>query len=164
MQQKKLKIGLVGVGHLGKIHLNCIQQILELELSGIFDIDVDEKNRVAQQFKVNSFNTYEELLAASDAVDIVSSTSSHFQLAKSAISNNKHCFIEKPVTSTLEEALELKNLLANHPVNVQIGHVERFNPSFAAIREFIKQPKFIEAHRLSSFNPRGRAPSLMSQV
>ena len=164
MEQARLKIGLVGVGHLGKIHLNCIKQIPELELAGIFDIQNDEKEKVAFESGVHAFASYEELLASCDAVDIVSSTTSHFILADAAIKNNKHCFIEKPVTSTLEEALQLKKLLKVHPVNVQIGHVERFNPSFAAIRPYIKQPRFIEAHRLSTFNPRGRDVSVIHDI
>ncbi len=164
MEQSKLKIGLVGVGHLGKIHLKCIQQLPEFELVGIYDIQSKEKEKVAYEHGVRAFSNYDELLQLCDAVDIVSSTSSHFELAEQAIRREKHCFIEKPVTATLEEAVALRELVKLHPVNVQIGHVERFNPSFAAIRPYIKQPKFIEAHRLSSFNPRGRDVSVIHDI
>lgn len=164
MDGGKIKIGLVGVGHLGKIHLKCIQQIPEFELVGVYDIHQEEKEKVAKEHGVTAFTAYDDLLSSCEAVDIVSSTSSHFQLAEAAIKSNRHCFIEKPVTSTLEEALSLKNLLKDHPVNVQIGHVERFNPSFAAIRPYIKNPRFIEAHRLSSFNPRGRDVSVIHDI
>jgi predicted dehydrogenase len=164
MESDKLKIGLVGVGHLGKIHLKCIQQIPELLLTGIYDISQTERDKVAYETGVKAFNSYEELLEVSDAVDIVSSTSSHYALAEQAIRHSKHCFIEKPVCASLEEAIQLRELNKQYPVNIQIGHVERFNPSFAAIKSYIKQPKFIEAHRLSTFNPRGRDVSVIHDI
>lgn len=164
MEGKKVNIGLVGVGHLGKIHLKCIQEIPELILTGIYDKQIELAEKVAYEFNVPLFHSYEDLLKSCEAVDIVTSTTSHFELAKEAIIKNKHCFIEKPVTSTLDEAIQLKELLKEHNVCVQIGHVERFNPSFAAIRSYIKNPKFIEAHRLSCFNPRGRDVSVIHDI
>ncbi len=164
MNESKLNIALAGVGHLGKIHLKCIQQIDSLNLSGIYDKHVELAEKVAYDFNVPLFYTYEDLLNSCDAVDIVTSTSSHFELAKKAIESDKHCFIEKPVTADLEEAIQLRELLFKHKVCLQIGHVERFNPSFAAIRDYIKNPKFIEAHRLSSFNPRGRDVSVIHDI
>ena len=160
----KLKIGLAGAGHLGKIHLKCILENSELELIGFYDIHAETRQQVAAEFGIKNYNSYEELVASCDAIDIVSATSSHFELAQYAIQQNKYCFIEKPVTSTLDEARFLKTLLKEHPVKIQIGHVERYNPSFAAIRPFIKEPKFIEAHRLSSFNPRGRDVSVVHDI
>lgn len=160
----RLKIGLAGTGHLGKIHLKCILENPDLELKGFYDLSPETRQKIASEYGIKAFESYDELLSNCDAIDIVSSTSSHFELAQDAIKQNKHCFIEKPVTSSLEEATFLKNLLKEHPVKIQIGHVERFNPSFAAIRPFIKEPKFIEAHRLSSFNPRGRDVSVVHDI
>lgn len=160
----RLKIGLAGTGHLGKIHLKCILENPDLELNGFYDLSPETRQKIASEYGIKAFESYDELISNCDAIDIVSSTSSHFELAQDAIKQNKHCFIEKPVTSSLEEATFLKNLLKEHPVKIQIGHVERFNPSFAAIRPFIKEPKFIEAHRLSSFNPRGRDVSVVHDI
>ena len=160
----RLKIGLAGTGHLGKIHLKCILENPDLELIGFYDLSPETRQKIASEYGIKAFESYDELISNCDAIDIVSSTSSHFELAQDAIKQNKHCFIEKPVTSSLEEATFLKNLLKEHPVKIQIGHVERFNPSFAAIRPFIKEPKFIEAHRLSSFNPRGRDVSVVHDI
>ncbi|MBK7359260.1 MAG: Gfo/Idh/MocA family oxidoreductase [Saprospiraceae bacterium] len=160
----RLKIGLAGTGHLGKIHLKCILENPDLELKGFYDLSPETRQKIASEYGIKAFESYDELISNCDAIDIVSSTSSHFELAQDAIKQNKHCFIEKPVTSSLEEATFLKNLLKEHPVKIQIGHVERFNPSFAAIRPFIKEPKFIEAHRLSSFNPRGRDVSVVHDI
>ncbi len=160
----KLKIGLIGAGHLGKIHIKCIQENPDFDFIGFYDVASETRDSVALEYGLKAFSHVEDLVNDCDALDIVSSTSSHFELAQYAISQNKHCFIEKPVTSTLEQALQLKSILQTHPVKIQIGHVERFNPSFAAIRPFIKQPKFIEAHRLSSFNPRGRDVSVVHDI
>jgi len=160
----RLKIGLAGTGHLGKIHLKCILENPDLELVGFYDLSAETRQKITEEFGIMAFESYEELISNCEAIDIVSSTSSHFELAQYAIKQDKHCFIEKPVTSSLEEATFLKSLLKEHPVKIQIGHVERFNPSFAAIRPFIKEPKFIEAHRLSSFNPRGRDVSVVHDI
>ena len=137
----KIKLGLVGLGHLGKIHLKCILQIPEIILVGCFDLNQE-----------------------AEAIDIVTPTTTHYDIASMAIRAGKHCFIEKPVTQTLQEALDLQNLLSIYPVKVQIGHVERYNPSFLAIKPFIKYPKFIEAHRLSTFNPRGTDVSVVHDL
>lgn len=131
---------------------------------GIYDILESARALAVSEFGIKAFDSYEEIIEQCDAVDIVTSTSSHYTLAAYAISKGKHCFIEKPVTNSLEEATELRKLLDANPVKIQIGHVERFNPSFAAIRPYIKEPKFIEAHRLSSFNPRGRDVSVIHDV
>jgi len=160
----RLKIGLAGTGHLGKIHLKCILENPDLELVGFYDLSAETRQKITEEFGIMAFESYEERIPNCEAIDIVSSTSSHFELAQYAIKQDKHCFIEKPVTSSLEEATFLKSLLKEHPVKIQIGHVERFNPSFAAIRPFIKEPKFIEAHRLSSFNPRGRDVSVVHDI
>ena len=156
-----IKLGLLGVGHLGKIHLKCLLAIDEIEVTGIFDKDQTIAQSVAQTYNVRLFNSYEELLESSEAVDIVTPTSTHFELAQQAIFLGKHVFIEKPLTDTVETALALMDLQKKYPVKIQVGHVERFNPAFQAIQNIPLQPLFIEAHRLAMFNPRGTDVSVV---
>ncbi len=156
-----LKIGVLGVGHLGKIHLKCIQQAKQYELVGFYDIDDHNSQLAVEKFQVKRFDTLEELLEEVDVIDIVTPTISHFELAKKAILKGKHVFIEKPLTHTLKQAEELSQLLEQYPVKVQVGHVERFNPAFLAIENKLIEPRFIEAHRLAMFNPRGTDVSVV---
>jgi predicted dehydrogenase len=150
-----LKAGVLGAGHLGKIHLRLLNQSTKYQLMGFYDADVDNAQKVAQEFGYHYFKTIEELIDAVDMVDIVTPTLSHYDCAKMAISRGKHIFIEKPITKTVEEAETLRTLVAEHGVKGQVGHVERFNPAFLAVRDQIHNPMFIEAHRLAEFNPRG---------
>jgi len=150
-----LKIGVLGVGHLGKIHLKCINQIDDYELIGFFDTDAKQTAEVEQEFGIKGFTSIEELITAVDVVDIVTPTIQHFDCAKAAIENSKHVFIEKPIVTTPEEARILIDLAKQAKVKVQVGHVERFNPAFIAAREALVNPMFIECHRLALFNPRG---------
>jgi predicted dehydrogenase len=150
-----LKIGLVGAGHLGKIHLRCISILEEYELVGVYDTDKSQAESVKKEFNVRVFDTLEELISESDVVDIVTPTLSHFEVAMQCIRARKHIFIEKPITETAEQAKELIKLAAEADIKAQVGHVERFNPAFVQARPYIKQPMFIETHRLAEFNPRG---------
>lgn len=150
-----LKIGVLGAGHLGKIHIKCIQQIPGYELVGFYDADKQHAANVAQEFGVKSFDSLEALIDATEVVDIVTPTVSHFSCASQSLKNKKHVFIEKPVVATPEEANALIKLANEASVKVQVGHVERFNPAFLAAKPFINSPLFIEAHRLAQFNPRG---------
>lgn len=150
-----LKIGVLGAGHLGKIHLKCIRQIPEYELCGFYDADPVNAAIVSREFGVKHFNNLDEMLDTVDVVDIVTPTVSHFEAAAKALKRFKHVFIEKPVVATPEEARQLVAIAREANVKVQVGHVERFNPAFIAARPFISQPMFIEAHRLAMFNPRG---------
>jgi len=151
-----LKIGVIGAGHLGKIHLKCLLELGEYyHLVGLYDIDPVVALAASQQFDIQSFASLEALLAAVDVVDIVTPTVTHFSLAKTAIEQGKHLFIEKPVTQTVAEAQALIALAQQHGVTAQVGHVERFNPAMLAVREVAMNPMFIEAHRLANFNPRG---------
>jgi len=156
-----LKIGVLGVGHLGKIHLKCIKQVSELELIGFYDPNDANAEKAISEYKTHRFDTAEALIQQADIIDIVTPTTTHFQLAEQAIQAGKHVFIEKPVTHTLQEAKQLTELLQKHPVKVQVGHVERFNPAYLALDNIPLSPKFIEAHRLSSFNPRGTDVSVV---
>jgi predicted dehydrogenase len=156
-----LKIGLLGVGHLGKIHLKCIQASESLELVGFYDPDPTTAQKVAETFNTKDFSSFDALLEAVDAVDIVTPTTTHFELAKKAAEHGKHIFIEKPLTHTVEEARILKQIVQKQGVKVQIGHVERFNPAFLSLGETKITPMFIEAHRLATFNPRGTDVSVV---
>ena len=150
-----IKIGLLGVGHLGKIHLKCINQIDGYELVGFYDTDANQAAEVEQEFGIKCFESIEKLISAVDVVDIVTPTVQHFECAKNAIENSKHVFIEKPIVTTPEEARILINLAKKANVKVQVGHVERFNPAFIAAGNALNNPMFIECHRLALFNPRG---------
>jgi predicted dehydrogenase len=150
-----LKAGVLGAGHLGKIHLRLLQQSEEYELVGFYDIDETSGRKVEAEFGYKYFNDLDALIAAVDVVDVVTPTLSHFEAGKKAILAGKHLFIEKPVTNTVEEAEELTRLAHKHNVKGQVGHVERFNPAFKAVSSKIENPMFIEAHRLAEFNPRG---------
>ncbi len=150
-----LKIGVLGVGHLGKIHVNCIRMIDDFELTGFYDPDPEKSDEAVQNLGLKKHESVTALIDAVDVVDIVTPTVSHFECAVEAIKKGKHVFIEKPVVSTPEEALQLIDLSAEADVKVQVGHVERFNPAFLAVRDTINSPMFIEAHRLAEFNPRG---------
>ncbi|MFY0592192.1 Gfo/Idh/MocA family protein [Roseivirga sp.] len=150
-----LKIGVLGAGHLGKIHIKCIKDIPEYELVGFYDPVAENAASVAETFGIPSFDTIEGLLEVVDLVDIVTPTLSHFECAEKALQAGKHVFVEKPVTNTVEEAERLIELSEEKGLKMQVGHVERFNPAFVAAQPYLKQPMFIETHRLAQFNPRG---------
>ena len=156
-----LKIGVLGVGHLGKIHVKCIQQTDCLELVGFYDPNDKNAAQVIESQGVKRFDDVEALIQAVDVIDIVTPTLTHFDLALQAIQQGKHVFIEKPLTNTIEEAEQLLEACAIHQVKVQVGHVERFNPAFLALEDIKLDPMFIEAHRLAVFNPRGTDVSVI---
>ncbi|MCB9283792.1 MAG: Gfo/Idh/MocA family oxidoreductase [Lewinellaceae bacterium] len=157
-----LKIGLLGVGHLGKIHLNCLSMIDGLfEVVGFFDPDDQHAEEASGRFGVPRFTDLDRLLDAVDAVDIVTPTISHFELAKKVLLSGKHLFIEKPVTHTVAEAETLIQLQRETGLVAQVGHVERFNPAVLSLNGLSVRPMFIEAHRLSLFNPRGTDVSVV---
>lgn len=156
-----LKIGLLGVGHLGKIHLRLISELSAIyELTGYYDPDAELV--IPEEFSaIKRFDSVDDLIDASDCVDIVTPTIHHFELAAKAIRRSKHVFIEKPVTQTVEEAKTLMQLAAEAGVQVQVGHVERFNPAFISALPYINRPMFIEVHRLAQYNPRGTDVSVV---
>ena len=156
-----MKIAVLGAGHLGRIHLDIIKSISEYDLVGFYDPDTQLSKKISKEFSVRSFDSMSSLIDETDIVDIVTPTLSHFECAKQAILNYKHVFIEKPVTKTVAEADELIVMAERHDVKVQVGHVERFNPAFTAAKPYIKNPLFIETHRLSPFNPRGTDVSVV---
>ena len=150
-----LKAGVLGAGHLGKIHLRLLQESKKYELVGFFDPFTENAKKVAIEFGYKLFDSVEELIAAVEVVDIVTPTLSHFECAKKAIEKGRHIFIEKPITKTVLEAEAIKTLASQFHVQGQVGHVERFNPAFTAVKDKIGTPMFIETHRLAEFNPRG---------
>ena len=150
-----LKIGVLGAGHLGKIHLKLANQSNKYDLVGFYDANKENAKKVANDFGYKAFDTISELIEAVDVVDIVTPTLSHFDCATEAVEKGKHIFIEKPITKTVEEAEKIRDLVKKHQVKGQVGHVERFNPAFTAVKNLINQPMFIETHRLAEFNPRG---------
>jgi predicted dehydrogenase len=150
-----LKAGVLGAGHLGKIHLKLLKLSNKYNLVGFYDADEANAKKVEAEFGYKYFNSIESLIDAVDMVDIVTPTLSHYDCAKQAIAKGKHIFIEKPITNTVEEAEHIRQLLAEHNLRGQVGHVERFNPAYLAVKNEINSPMFIETHRLAEFNPRG---------
>lgn len=157
-----LKIGVLGTGHLGRIHLKCIQLAQETyELVGFYDPDDEAAQQVQEQYGLKRWEDRDALIDAVDVVDIVTPTVTHFELAKKVMQAGKHLFIEKPLTNTLDEARQLLELSQEKGVKVQVGHVERFNPALLALGDTPLNPMFIEAHRLAVFNPRGTDVSVI---
>jgi predicted dehydrogenase len=150
-----LKIGVLGAGHLGKIHLRLLNQSKKYNLVGFYDPNEENAIKVSAEFGYKKFNTIQDLINEVDVVDIVTPTLSHYECAKQAILHQKHVFLEKPISNTVKEAEELIELAKKNQVKGQVGHVERFNPAFIAVKNQIKNPMFIETHRLAEFNPRG---------
>jgi predicted dehydrogenase len=150
-----LKIGVLGAGHLGKIHLRLLQQSEKYELVGFYDPNQENAEKISKEFGYKHFSTIATLIHAVDVIDIVTPTLSHYKCAKVAIKSGKHVFIEKPISNTIEEAEEIIALANEYNVKGQVGHVERFNPAFIATKNMIEKPMFIETHRLAEFNPRG---------
>ena len=150
-----LKIGVLGAGHLGKIHLRLLNQSEKYELVGFYDPFKENAEKVAAEFGYKSFETITELINAVDVVDIVTPTLSHYDCAVEAIKAGKHIFLEKPISNSVEEAEHIIALAKEYNVKGQVGHVERFNPAFKAVKDKIHNPMFIETHRLAEFNPRG---------
>ncbi|HOI86225.1 MAG TPA: Gfo/Idh/MocA family oxidoreductase [Lentimicrobium sp.] len=150
-----LKIGVLGAGHLGKIHLKCIKQTTVYELVGFYDADPANAAAVEADLGIKAFAGVDELIDQVDVVDIVTPTLAHFDCASKALKKFRHVFIEKPVVTTPAEAKALISLAEEAGVKVQVGHVERFNPAFIAAAPYIQNPMFIETHRLAQFNPRG---------
>lgn len=156
-----LKAGLVGAGHLGKIHLKLLQQSDKYELVGFHDADAENGRRLEREFGYRFFENIDELLAEIQVLDIVTPTLYHYDYAMKAISKNIHFFIEKPVTQTLAQAQDLLVQCKARGIHAQVGHVERYNPAFIGTKDFIKNPMFIEIHRLAEFNPRGTDVSVV---
>ena len=156
-----LKVGVFGVGHLGKFHLNNWKEISDAEVIGFYDPSDENAAAVSNQYQIKRFTSISKLIDICDAVDIVAPTTFHYALCKAAILKSKHVFVEKPLANTMEEAKELLKLAKEANIKFQVGHVERFNPAFLALRNHELKPMFIEVHRLAQFNPRGTDVSVI---
>jgi predicted dehydrogenase len=156
-----LKVGVFGVGHLGKFHLNNWKEINGVELVGFYDPDDDAAKEVSDKYQLPRFLDADTLINACDVIDVVAPTDQHFTCCEKAIRKGKHVFVEKPLASTMDEARQLVKLAAESGIKLQVGHVERFNPAFLAIKDMVLNPMFIEVHRLAQFNPRGTEVSVI---
>jgi len=156
-----LKIAVFGTGHLGKFHLNNWKEIDGAEVIGFYDPNDDNALAVAEQYQIKRYESAEALMDECDAVDIVAPTVYHFELCEMAIRKGKHVFVEKPLTNTMDEARTLLKLAKESNLKFQVGHVERFNPAFLALKGQSLKPMFIEVHRIAEFNPRGTDVSVV---
>lgn len=150
-----IKVGLIGVGYLGKIHLRILLETSAFQLIGFYDIDKQTSSDISKQYNVKAYSSGPELMDDCQALIIVTPSNTHFEIASTAIKKGKHVFLEKPVTPTVEEAKLLMGLEKEAGVKIQVGHVERFNPAFISAVPFINKPQFIEIQRLAIYNPRG---------
>jgi len=156
-----LKVGVFGVGHLGKFHLNNWKEIKQVELVGFYDPEDNNAAEVSLKYQLPRFTDPDALMDACDVIDIVAPTPLHFNLCQKAIRKGKHVFVEKPLANTMEEAREIVKLVRESNVKLQVGHVERFNPAYLAVQSIPLNPLFIEVHRLAQFNPRGTEVSVI---
>ena len=156
-----LKLGVFGVGHLGKFHLNNWKQIPDVEIVGFFDPNNDNAKVVEAEYGIKRFIDEEALIKASDMIDVVTPTHLHFPVCEMAIKMGKHVFVEKPMANTIEEGKAIMEMVKEAGVKLQVGHVERFNPAFTALKDITLNPSFIEVHRLAQFNPRGTEVSVI---
>lgn len=156
-----IKIGVIGAGHLGKIHIRLLKEITGFQLVGFVDSDDENAAKVTAEYGIKRYLSFDDLLADVDAVDIVTPTFNHFESATRAMKMGKHVFIEKPLANNMQEAKDMLALSREAGIKVQVGHVERFNPAFLAAQQYDMKPMFIETHRLAEFNPRGTDVSVV---
>lgn len=152
---EKLSIGVIGVGHLGKLHSKMFSQINNCNFIGVFDSNPEQAKLAANEFGVKHFDTIEELLSNVKAVSIAATTSAHYEVAKVCFEKNVHVFVEKPITATIEQGEELVKIAKEKNLKFQVGHIERFNPGLLSLESYISEPMFIQSDRLAQFNPRG---------
>ena len=156
-----IQIGVLGVGHLGRIHIKLLKEIEDFEVIGFYDPNDENAQKAINEFGIKRFQSDLELIELCDALDIVTPTVNHYQCAITALKKSKHLFIEKPITNTVDEAKKLLRFIAEANVKVQVGHVERFNPAYIAALPYCQRPMFVETHRLAQFNPRGTDVSVV---
>lgn len=152
---KMLNVGIIGTGHLGKIHTKLIKEVMRAELIGVYDIDSNVSKVVAEELGTTSYDSLDTFLDRIDAVSIVATTSAHYDLIKKAFEKNVHVFVEKPITSTIEQAEEVVKIAEEKSLKLQVGHIERFNSALLSLEKYHLDPKFIQTDRLAQFNPRG---------
>ncbi|MDX9787238.1 MAG: Gfo/Idh/MocA family oxidoreductase [Desulfobacterales bacterium] len=152
---KKLRVGVIGVGYLGKFHAEKYAQMDNVDLVGIVDVNREQAHQVAQQVGTRAYRNYEDLFGKVDAVSVVTPTPAHFEVSRAFLERDVDVLIEKPITVTLDEADALIDFAESRGLIIQVGHLERFNPAVMALQDIVKVPRFIESHRLSIFKPRG---------
>ncbi len=152
---QKVKIGVIGTGHLGKFHVKLLKEISQAEIVGVFDINSETLLQIANEFSIKGYSRLNQLLDDVDAVSIVATTTAHYNLIKEAYNKNVHVFVEKPITSTIEQAKEVVEISQKKNLKLQVGHIERFNPALLSLEKYNLNPKFIQTDRLAQFNPRG---------
>ena len=159
-----LKVGVFGVGHLGKFHLNNWKEIAGVKLVGFFDPHTETAKQVAEEYGIKRFTDADKLIDACDIVDVVTPTDQHYEVCMNAIRKGKHVFVEKPLAATVKEGRDIVNMVKEAGVKLQVGHIERFNPAYLAIKKLPLNPMFIEVHRLAQFNPRGTEVSVIMDL
>ena len=155
MSDKKPKIGVVGAGHLGRHHIKHLSKHSDVEFVGVFDVNKESLKNICSEFSVDPIENLETLIYSCDGVHIVTPTNTHFDIAKKFLENKKDVFVEKPMTSTVDEALSLISLAKKHELILQVGHIERFNPTINKLKELVDNPHYIEIERLAPFQARG---------
>jgi len=164
----KIKIGIIGCGHLGKFHIKNLIELKkersDIDIKGVYDINPEKMNAMKNDFGINTFSNKDELFKEINTIIIVTPTVTHYEFAKEAIEKDINCFIEKPITGNLTDAHELLESANNRNIKIQIGHIERFNPALLALENYELNPLFIESHRLSEFNPRGTDVSVIQDL
>ncbi|MCI0707039.1 MAG: Gfo/Idh/MocA family oxidoreductase [Ignavibacteriae bacterium] len=161
---KKLRVGVIGTGHLGSLHAKMYQGLDSVELVGVYDADTIKAERAAEQYDTTPCKSLAELLGKVEAVSIAATTKAHFELAVEAVEKGVHLFIEKPITETIEQARKLVEVAEGKKLRLQVGHIERFNPAILALEQYKITPLFIESHRLAQFNPRGSDVSVVHDL
>lgn len=156
-----LKVGVFGVGHLGKYHLNNWKEIAGVKLVGFYDPNEANAKEVTAHYGLKRFTDADKLIEACDAIDVIAPTNFHFEICEKAIRRGKHVFVEKPLANTIDEGKQLVKMVREANVKMQVGHVERFNPAYLAVKDMHLNPMFIEVHRLAQFNPRGTEVSVI---
>lgn len=152
---EKLKIGVIGTGHLGKLHTKMFTEIENCELVAIYDSNAGQAKNVSEEYKVSAANSIDELLGKVDAVSVAAITSAHYEITKKCFEKGIHVFVEKPITEIIPQAEELVKISNEKKLNLQVGHIERFNPALVSMEKYMLEPKFIQTDRLAQFNPRG---------
>ena len=150
-----LRVGIAGVGHLGRIHAKLWKEVDRVAVAGLYDANAAVASAISNETGIENFDDLAGLLQKVDALSIVTPTGSHYAVAKEAIAAGKHVLIEKPITTTTEQAEELIALAKSTGVKIQVGHVERFNPALLAAEAYLDDPRFFESHRMAQFKPRG---------
>ena len=155
MIDNQVRIGVIGVGHLGQHHVKHYKTLDNVELIGVFDIDRERSSEISKKFDVKVFDNLNSILEKVDALSIVTNTEHHYKIAGKCLKSKKHVFIEKPITAMIEEADKLLSMAEQNRVLIQVGHIERLNPALLALNNYKIKPKFIEIQRLAPYTSRG---------